>query len=183
MACQQKAAMQAMALARKDPAALERGMRGAMAEAQRDTTWGAASCTAVGEADDTSTWSGMTSDGFNTGVGTRQGKRTIDDCSVQLAERDTRPSLIADDNTKTYRLALPPAEIRVVGKLGGRTDPVPRIVMFPALLVEGIRYGRLDRPLKGSATLHQGKGRGLWSEGWDVPLTETVSWTFTPDKS
>jgi hypothetical protein len=168
--------MKAMALARKDPDALERGMRDAMAEAQRDTVWGADSCSAVGEADDKATWSGMTPLGFSTGEGTRQGKRAMEDCTGSEA-----PRLVADENSKTYTLTLPAGEIRVEGKLGGRVDPVPRIVEFPQLRIARNRYARLDRPLTGSATVHMGRGHGVWSEGWDMPLTETVSWTFTPD--
>jgi hypothetical protein len=53
--------------------------------------------------------------------------------------------------------------------------------MFPALVVEGVRYSRLDRPLKGSASLRTGSGIGVYSEGWSMPLAEEVSWTFTPD--
>jgi len=181
MGCQQAAALRMMALARKDPGALERGMRDAMAEGQRDTTWGAVSCGAVGKADDKATWSGMTPLGFNTGVGTRSGTRAINDCSMQMAEGDTRPRLVADDNSRTYELALPSALIRVTGELGGRVEPVPATVEFPPLLIKGIGYATLDRPLTGSATLHQGRGHGVWSKGWDIPLTEEVSWTFTPD--
>jgi hypothetical protein len=176
MACQQQAAMRAMAMARKDPAALERGMRDAMAEVQRDTTWGAMSCSAVGKADDKATWSGMTPLGFNTGVGTRAGQRAIDDCGSSEA-----PRLVADDNSKTYALSLPSALIRVDGRRDGRAEPVPRTVEFPQLRIEGIAYATLDRPLKGRTTLHQGRGHGIWSEGWDIALTEQVSWTFTPD--
>jgi hypothetical protein len=176
MACQQAAAMKAVALARKDPGALERGMRTAMTEAQRDTTWGAASCKATVVVNDRATWSGMTPGGYNTGVGTRIGKRAIDDCSV-----DRRPSLVADDNSRTYTLALPAVGTRVDRTLGGRPDPVPSNIELPALLVQHIRYDRLDRPLRGSITLHTGSDSGVWSEGWKVPLTEKISWTFTPE--
>ena len=64
---------------------------------------------------------------------------------------------------------------------GKREESLGRFVMFPALVVEGVRYSRLDRPLKGSASLRTGSGIGLYSEGWSMPLAEKVSWTFTPD--
>lgn len=176
MACQRKAAMQAMAMVQKDPDAFERSVGNAMNEAQRDTIWAADDCDLSGEVDDTSTWSGMTPGGYNTGVGTRTGKPAIEGCGDGQA-----PRLLADDNTHTYSLELPSALVRVKGELDGRADPVPRRVEFPELHIDGIRYASLERPLKGKVTLHQGKGRGLWSEGWDMPLTEEVSWTFTPD--
>lgn len=180
--CQQEVTARMMAMARKDPGALEHGMRDAMAERLRDTTWVGDSCTAVGEVDDTSTWTGMTEAGIRTGHGTRGGKRTLDDCATQVAEGDSRPRLVADDNTKTYKLALAPGVIRVPATFDGAVEQsLGRDVEFPALVVEGIRYDRLDRPLKGSATLHMGSDRGLYNESWGMPLTETVSWTFTPD--
>lgn len=176
MACQRKVAMQAMAMVRKDPDAMQRSISSAMNEAQRDTLWAADSCDIMAEADDTSTWSGMTPGGYNTGIGTRAGKRAVAGCGS-----GERPRLAADDNTHTYALVLPPASITVDRELAGRPDQVPSNVEFPPLRIDGIHYGSLERPLKGSVTLHQGRGRGIWSEGWDMPLTETVSWIFTPD--
>lgn len=180
-ACQQAAAMRAMEQARQDPGAIERGLRNAQAEYQRDTVWGADSCNAKAKADDKAVWSGMTSDGFNTGVATRRGGQAIEDCTVQIKEGDVRPSLIADDASKTYELALPPGEIRVTGTLAGRVDPVPRRISFPPLLIQGVKYDSLDKTLSGTVTLHMGAGKGIWSEGWAVPLVEEVTWTFTPD--
>jgi hypothetical protein len=46
-----------------------------------------------------------------------------------------------------------------------------------------MRYDSLDQPLGGNTTVKIGAGRGIWSEHWEIPLTEEVSWTFTPDKS
>ena len=180
-ACQQAAAMRAVARMQQNPDAIERGMENAQAEYQRDTIWGADSCTAKAKADDKAVWSGMTSEGFNTGVATRRGGQALEDCTVQIEEGDVRPSLVADDASKTYQLALPPGEIRVTGTLAGRVEPTPRRVSFPPLLIKGIKYDSLDKPLSGSATVHMGAGKGIWSEGWAVPLTEEVSWTFTPD--
>jgi hypothetical protein len=177
MACQRKAAMQAMAAMQKDPDAFERSMRGAMTEAQRDTLWAADDCDITGEADDKATWSGMTPGGFNTGHGVRTGRQAVEGCG----EGDP-PRLVADDNTHTYKLTIPQARIRVPASFDGkREESLGRFVMFPALAVEGVRYSRLDRPLKGSASLRTGSGIGLYSEGWSMPLVEEVSWTFTPD--
>ena len=64
---------------------------------------------------------------------------------------------------------------------GKREESLGRDVTFPMLVVEGVRYARLDRALKGSASLRAGSDRGLYNEGWSMPLTEEVSWTFTPD--
>ena len=177
MACQRKAAMQAMAAIQQDPGAFERSVGGAMTEAYRDTLWGADDCDITGEADDKATWSGMTPGGFNTGHGVRAGKQAVEGCG----EGDP-PRLVADDNTHTYRLEIPQARIRVPATFDGGVEPDPaRNVMFPALVVEGVRYSRLDRPLKGSASLRTGSGIGVYSEGWSMPLAEEVSWTFTPD--
>jgi hypothetical protein len=177
MACQRKAAMQAMAAIQQDPGAFERSVGGAMTEAHRDTLWGADDCDITGEADDKATWSGMTPGGFNTGHGVRAGKQAVEGCG----EGDP-PRLVADDNTHTYRLEIPQARIRVPATFDGGVEPDPvRNVMFPALVVEGVRYSRLDRPLKGSASLRTGSGIGVYSEGWSMPLAEEVSWTFTPD--
>lgn len=174
MACAQRAAM---AMVGRDPGALERSVSNAMAEAQRDTLWGADACDITGQADDKSTWSGMTPLGFNTGHGTRAGKQEVEGCG----EGDP-PGLVADDNTHTYKLTIPQARIRVPATFDGKREAsLGRFVMFPALAVEGVRYSRLDRPLTGSATLHTGSGIGLYSEGWSVPLSEEVRWTFTPD--
>jgi hypothetical protein len=173
MACQRKTVM---AMAGKDPAALERSVRNAMTEAQRDTLWAADDCDITGEANDTSTWSGMTSDGFNTGHGVRAGKQAVEGCG----EGDV-PRLVADDNTHTYKLVIPQARIRVPALFEGTRKDSGRLVMFPALEIKGVRYARLDRPLKGSASLRTGSGIGLYSEGWSMPLAEEVSWTFTPD--
>jgi hypothetical protein len=177
MACQRKAAMQAMAAIRKDPKAFERSVGGAMKEAQRDTLWAADDCDITGEADDRSTWSGMTPLGFNTGHGVRAGKQAVEGCGEGESAR-----LVADDNTHTYRLAIPQARIRVPASFNGkREESLGRYVLFPALEIKGMRYARLDRPLKGSASLRTGSGTGLYSEGWSTPLAEEVSWTFTPD--
>lgn len=181
MACQQAAAMQAMAKMQQNPDAIKSGMQKAQDESQRDTTWGADSCSARAKADDTATWSGMTPLGFNTGVGTRIGGQAISNCTVQLEEGDVRPRLVADGTSKTYELALPSAEIRVTGTIAGKTESVPRIVQFPPLLIRGVKYTTLAGPLSGSATVKSGTDRGVWSEGWTIPLTEEVSWTFTPD--
>jgi hypothetical protein len=178
MACQQAAAMRAVT---RDPDAIRRGLQKAQAESRRDTTWAAESCSADGKADDTATWSGMTENGFNTGTATRRGTQSIVDCTVQLEEGDTRPRLVTDDASKTYELALPPAEIRVTGTLAGKTEPVPRVVRFPPVLVRGVKYTSLEGPLSGSVVVKSGAGRGIWSEGWTIPLTEQVTWTFTPD--
>ena len=45
-----------------------------------------------------------------------------------------------------------------------------------------MRYDSLDQPLGGNTTVKIGAGRGIWNEHWEIPLTEEVSWTFTPDK-
>ena len=174
MACQRKTVM---AMAGKDPAALERSVRNAMTEAQRDTLWAADDCDITGEANDTSTWSGMTSDGFNTGHGVRAGKQAVEGCG----EGQSPTSLVADDNTHTYTLTIPQARINVMANFEGSGKDPDRRVMFPALEIKGMPYTRLDRPLKGSASLRTGSGIGLYSEGWSMPLAEEVSWTFTPD--
>jgi hypothetical protein len=173
MACQRKTVM---AMAGKDPAALERSVRNAMAESQRDTLWTADDCDITGEANDTSTWSGMIATGFNTGHGVRAGKQAVEGCG----EGDP-PRLTADDNTHTYTLTIPQARINVMANFEGSGKDPDRRVMFPALEIKGMRYTRLDRPLKGSASLRTGSGIGLYSEAWSMPLTEEVSWTFTPD--
>jgi hypothetical protein len=174
MACQRKTVM---AMAGKDPSALERSVRNAMTEAQRDTLWAADDCDITGEADDKSTWSGMTPLGFNTGHGVRAGKQAVEGCGEGDSAR-----LVADDNTHTYKLTIPQARIRVPATFEGRREEsLGRFVMFPALEIKGMRYTHLDRPLKGSARLRTGTGTGLYSEGWSTPLTEEVSWTFTPD--
>jgi hypothetical protein len=174
MACQRKTVM---AMAGKDPSALERSVRSAMTEAQRDTLWAADDCDITGEADDKSTWSGMTPLGFNTGHGVRAGKQAVEGCGEGDSAR-----LVADDNTHTYKLTIPQARIRVPASFEGRREEsLGRFVMFPALEIKGMRYTRLDRPLKGSARLRTGTGTGLYSEGWSTPLAEEVNWTFTPD--
>lgn len=180
-ACQQAAAMQAMAKVRQNPGAFENGLKTAQAESQRDTAWGADSCSAHATVDDTATWSGITSDGFNTSVATRRGGQAVPDCIVQIEEGDRRPRLIADDDSKTYELALPPADIRVTGTIAGRVEPVPRLVRLPPIVIRGVQYTTLEKPLSGKVTVKSGAGHGIWSEGWDIPLTEEVTWTFTPD--
>ena len=180
-ACQQAAAMRAMAKVRQDPQGFENGLKTAQAESQRDTSWSADSCSAHATVDDTATWSGITSDGFNTSVATRRGGQAVADCIVQIEEGDRRPRLVADDTSKTYELALPPADLRVTGTIAGRVESVPRLVRLPPIVIRGVKYATLEKPLSGSITVKSGSGRGIWSEGWEIPLAEQVTWTFTPD--
>lgn len=180
-ACKQAAEMRMMNRLRQDRDAMTRGMQKAQLAYQSDTYWYTESCDANAKTDDTAVWTGMTTQGFAKGVATRAGSQAIEECPVAVAEGDTRPWLMADDASKTYDLALPPAQIRVTSTIDGRVEQQPRRVSFPALLIRGAKYDTLDKPLSGHATLHVGSGNGIWSEGWGMPLTEEVSWTFTPD--
>ncbi|MGN6313354.1 MAG: hypothetical protein ACTHMO_06310 [Rhodanobacteraceae bacterium] len=148
----------------------------------RDTTWSGTSCSAHVKITDKATWSGATATGFRTGHAIRSGEDSVD-CSHDFSvANEDGPRLDVFDASKTYDLTLPQLRLEATTTfVGGPTEPSEVPVILPGIIIKGAHYDSLDKPLDGSATVRIGAGRGLWNEHWEIPLTEEVSWTFTPD--
>lgn len=148
----------------------------------RDTTWSGTSCSAHVKITDKATWSGATATGFRTGHAVRSGEDSVD-CSHDFSvANEDGPRLDVFDASKTYDLTLPQLRLEATTTfVGGPTEPSKVPVVLPGIVIKGVHYDSLDKPLDGSATVKVGAGRGLWNEHWEIPLTEEVSWTFTPD--
>lgn len=175
-ACQQAEAAKLMARVTGDPQGFRHDLQSTQLALQRDTSWGTVSCTADVEADDHASWSGISSDGYiRNAPGKRSGKQTVEPCDIA----HHLPQIVADDASKTYQLALPGMKMEATRTIHG-TASGGADVRLPGLLIKGIRYDSLNRPLSGSVRMQIGADYSIWKEQ-ELPLTEQVDWTFTPD--